>query len=488
MRKELKYLLFSLYGLLLYFTLFHHIGRQPIRTWDESLFACRALYMAENNSYMSNFIVLDEELLDHRNTKLPFTTWIQAASFKIFGLGEKALRIPIGLILLLSFFYSIYFSKREFQEPFYGILMSIILLTSIGFMRDHMARFGDHDVPFAAYSFLSVIFFYLYIENDKLKDLALFTFFSIAALLTKNLLSLAIIPGYIFYALYKKKLGVLLTQSSTYVAAFSLVASFTATVLFFENAFPGFFWRMWDYELFGRYQNTIDGHSGGFFYFFELLFSKHHFPWFVFVWTIPFIFLNKQNSKRMKDFSICILFCFLSYFIIVSLSSTKTAWYFAPLYMMNAYLMAMGMLSFYTMMLRLVEKNQLFKYSAISVLALTISFAFYNIMNKITYNPESFEKHEQYGLFLKQLEKDKPEIKSISILDNKFGANPVFYSQMYNVEKNYKTVYKRYGNVETGEVVLVCLDNMMDPIKREYQVTILDSFKYCRLMEIGIKK
>lgn len=488
MDSKIKYLLYSLYALLIYFTLFHHIGRHPIKTWDESLFACRALYMADNNAYMPNFNVLDKVLPDHRNTKPPFSTWIQAASFKIFGLSEQALRIPMGIILILCFLHTINFSRRQFHEPMYGILLSIILLTSVGFMRDHMARFGDQDVAFAAYSFLSILFFYLFCEYDKLKDLALFTFFSIAALLTKNLLSLVLIPGFILYALYKKKLLMLLRRSSTYVAAFALLASYIFTILFLENAYPGFFERMWDYELFGRYNKTIEGHSGGFFYVLDIYFSDYYSPWFVFAWTIPFIFFNKENSKKKKDLAVCMLLCYLSYFVIVSLSSTKTAWYFAPLYMISSYLIAMGMVNIYHMLRSLNQEDSGLKYTMLIMFIFLTAYAFYNVLNKVSYNPESEVKDEQYVLFLEHVERTKPSLKQFSIIDNNFGASPYFYSQMFNRNKDYEITVKRGGDRDKGEIVMVCLNNAMNPIKRRYHVNMIDSFKYCRLMEIGEEK
>ncbi len=487
MRKEFKYLLFVLYGLFVYLTLFNHIGKQPIKIWDESLFAGRAIYMADNNAYMPNFNKLDKVLPNHRNTKLPFTTFIQAASFKVFGVGEKSLRIPLGIILVLSFLYVIHFSRREFEEPLYGVLMSIILLTSIGFMRDHMARFGDQDIPFAAYSLLSILFFYLYVEQDKLKDLALFTFFSIAALLTKNLLSLILIPGLFLYAAYRGVFFKLLKRSSTYVAIFALVASYVATVVYLENAYPGFFYRMWDYELFGRYNNTIEGHSGGFFFYFELYFSHHHAPWFIFIWTIPFIFLNKNNSKKNKNFAVCLLLSFLSYFIIVSMSSTKTAWYYAPLYMINAYLMSMGLVNFYRMLVRHFNHSKVLKLLLISLLGMAIGYGTYFIMKKVAYLPDSDVKDEQYGHFIKQLAYSHPEIKEFSIIDNNFGSVAVFYARKYKKE-GYDIAVKRGGDREKGELVMVCLNNALNPIKRRYKITELDAYKYCKFLRIGEEK
>jgi len=488
MRKEFKYLLFAVYGLFIYLTLFNHIGKHPIKTWDESLFAGRAMYMAENNTYLPNFKKIDTILPNHKNTKLPFTTFIQAASFKVFGFGEKALRVPLALILVLCFFYVIRFSKQEFQEPAYGVIMSIILLTSIAFMRDHMARFGDQDVPFAVYSLLSILFFYRYCEHDKLKDLILFTCFSIAALLTKNLLSLILIPGLIVYAIYRGVFLKLFVRSSTYVAAFALVASYTFTILYLENAYPGFFERMWNYELFGRYKNTIEGHTGGFFYYFELYFTRRHAPWFAFLWTIPFIFLNPQNSKSSKNLAVCLLLAFLSYFIIVSMSSTKTAWYYAPLYMINAYLLAMGIVSFYRFVSPLTESSKYLKQVLWGLGISLATYGFYITMNDVSYNPDSIYKDEQYIHFMRQLEKTNPNLREYSIVDNNFGSVPVLYAQNFNKEKDYNIKVKRGGNRDKGEIVMVCLNNALNPIKRRYEITELDTFKYCHLIRIEEEK
>lgn len=488
MKKQFKYLFFLLYGFFIYVTLFNQIGTHPIKTWDESLFACRALYMADNFQYMPNFNALDPVLSDHRNTKLPFTTFIQAASFKIFGMGEKTLRVPLGIILLLCFLYIVRFSKEQFNEPAYGYILSVILLTSVGFMRDHMARFGDHDVPFAVYILLSILFFYRYCEYDKIKDLFLFTFFSIAALLTKNLLSLIVLPGLFVYAMYKGVFFKLLGRTSTYVAAFSLVASYAFTIVYLENAYPGFFLRMWDYELFGRFSETIEGHKGGFFFYFELFFSHHHAPWFAFLWTIPFIFGNRKESKKSKDLAVCLLLAFLSYFLIVSMSSTKTAWYYSPLYMISAMLMAMGIVNFYRILEPSFIENRNLKRVLWAIGLCLVGYGLFTTLSKVALYPETEVKEEQYGQFMEYVEYKRPELKEYIIVDNNFGTVPYLYAQKYNREKNFNIRLKRGGKRIEGEFVLVCLNNSLNPIKRRYHIEELEADGYCKLIKIGEEK
>ena len=475
---------FVAFLVLAYSTLFHHIGKQPIKIWDESLFSLRALYMSENNAYMPNFNVY-EGLDNHRNTKLPFTTIIQAASFKAFGLNEKALRIPIGIIFFLTLLSTVYFARKYLEDEMYAYVFSVIILTCFGFMRDHMGRFGDHDVPFACYNFLSLLFFYLYIKKEHIKYLVLFTICMIASLLTKNFLALLFLPGLAVYSMYKRKFFQYISSPAIYTAIFFLVASFTMTIVILEDAYSGYFYRMWDYELFGRYTSNIEGHKGGFFHFFEVWFSDFFEPWYAFIWTIPFIFLSKASSKENKDFSVLMLIAFLSYFLVISLSATKTYWYYAPIFFILAFLTANGNVNFYHWIQEKTKQNVISKYALIVIFFATSSFAIYNILHRVTYLPETQVKDEQYVHFLRQLEKTKPDLKEFSLCDNNFGTVAYFYAHSYNAEKGYNIRFRRGGKYEEGEKVMACLNNVMAPIKKRYHVTTLDSFKYCRILEIG---
>jgi len=107
-----------LLGILIYIPTFHFMGQVPIRHWDESLFGLRALHMYSTGDYMSNFD-LYEGLMDHRNTKLPFTTWIQVLFMKIVGINVIALRLPIALIFVATIGYIFRYTHKHLEIKTY---------------------------------------------------------------------------------------------------------------------------------------------------------------------------------------------------------------------------------------------------------------------------------------------------------------------------------------------------------------------------------
>lgn len=476
----------AIIGLLVvsYFSLFHKIGKEPIRIWDESLFALRATYMAENNAYMPNFNKLHPALPDHRNTKMPLLTMVQAASFKVFGLGERSLRIPLSIILVACFGYFIFFAKNTLGNIWIGLFTALGLLTAQGFLGDHMARFGDHDVVFGMFLFLSVCFYYRYIQNNQRKDIYLFGVFMLLSLLTKSILAFQFVPGIILYLAIKKRLQEQIKNPSTYIVAGAVLLVFIGMLGYLESCFPGFLERTWSYELGGRYSKTIEGHQGGFFYFLQLWATESFLPWFVFAPVGLYALLDKKGDERILDFIRLMCCIMLSAYLIFSFSQTKTFWYATPMYYPLAFISAFGV---WHIMLATRNVTAPWKYISNGLLLLCFLMSLSNVIDK-NINASNVGKDEQYKFFLKKLEKDSPTLKTFSIADNNFGTSAYFYTHQYNKHKNYDIEFRKGSKFEIGEIIMVCLNNTMDPIYTKYETKQLNQFKMCKLLEIVGRK
>jgi 4-amino-4-deoxy-L-arabinose transferase-like glycosyltransferase len=71
--------------------------------------------------------------------------WLQAASMKVFGINETALRFPsaaagVGIAILLF-----WFCATALQSPLTGVSSILFYAASVGFVGPHMGRSADLD-------------------------------------------------------------------------------------------------------------------------------------------------------------------------------------------------------------------------------------------------------------------------------------------------------------------------------------------------------
>jgi 4-amino-4-deoxy-L-arabinose transferase-like glycosyltransferase len=71
----------------------------PISLFDEALYANNALEMSHTNNF---FVLTLDYKPDLYNTKPPLAIWLMAASIKLFGANEWAIRFPSILAFILA--------------------------------------------------------------------------------------------------------------------------------------------------------------------------------------------------------------------------------------------------------------------------------------------------------------------------------------------------------------------------------------------------
>ncbi len=478
----LKYLGFLL---LVYFALFYKLGSNPIEIWDESLFSLRALHLYETGSYLVNFDNY-AYLPDHRNTKLPFTTFFQVLGYKLFGVNELGLRVPIVSIFLLTMLYVIKHFRSVHSSENGGFIFGLILITSTGLFGPHMARSGDHDVAFGCYLLLSTIFFGNYLHQGKSKSLILFTAAFIAAIMTKNLLAGLIFPGVFIYTLMSKNLVKCLKDYRIYLSVLCIAIIYCGSLWYFEWKYNGFISRMWGYELMGRYKSTIENHGGTATYYFNELIRKFS-PYYLMVIVSIALTLHKFLSSTIKQRILLASSVFLSYIFIISMSETKTFWYLAPCYIFGAYIVALGSLG----MLEIITIKYDKRFSiATTILLIALFLKLYVPIVDNNANPSrALHKDEKYGIFIEQILSKPEQIKEFTIIDNNFGSAAFFYKKKFEYENpNITITYQRSTDVEIGTTVVTCLQNVLNPLSDKYEYEVIDRWSDCKFLKILSKK
>ena len=474
-----------LFMLVLYFPTIHYINHLPIRWWDESLFGLRALHIYKTGDYLSNFQLYDG-LMDHRNTKLPFTTWIQVLFMKFLGVKVLALRLPVIMIFLATVAFTLRFAKKNLSAISIGVIFTLVTICSPGIVRDHILRTGDHDMAFLCYLFVMVISCFQYLECNSKKYLGLFAISLIAALLTKNLLAGAFLPGLLLYTIYSKKIIGVLTDKFVWIIILSVVGIFSGSVFYLNETYPGFVDRMWGYELMGRYIDAKDGHKGGFGFFLNDL-AVTSFK--IYFWMVPLsllVLFTKKLSGISSRLLICLGIVYFSYILIISFAETKLFWYGTPIIPVGAMMIGIALNHIYNVYI--LNKKKYLRYLILSVFAIIVFVIPYKGIVESIIQDQIMHGEERFGLFIKKISMDHPSIISFTLADKDFGTAAMWYKEQYNIENEYNINYKSNNTFGLGETVMTCLYDVTPNILKQYEVEVIQIWNNCQLIKIISEK
>lgn len=235
--------------------------------------------------------------------KQPLSLWAMAASMKIFGVNEIALRIPSILFstagIWLAFFIGKYFTneKAAFIAAFlYSVNGFIIELASGRTTTDHV------DVAFLFFIELAIFFAVLHVQ--KLKNLwSVCAGISIGlAILSKWLPALIALPIWLLLAVDSRKF----TLKSIFIN-FIIIIGCAAVValpwqLYIFHAFP--LEARWESAYnFKHITSVIEGHEGPFYYYFDVIRMNYGD-----LLYIPLIWFFWNLFKRYYDLKMLALF------------------------------------------------------------------------------------------------------------------------------------------------------------------------------------
>jgi len=147
-----------------YFPLCHRIDVFCIQLWDEGRNVANAVEMFNNHHWFTRYF---EGKPDMWELKPPLLVWFQVLSLKLFGFNELAARIPsmifsMGTVLLL-FWICIQVTGNAIA----GGISAVILVSCNGYIGEHVARFGEHDVLLSFFTTALVYFWYLFIKSGS---------------------------------------------------------------------------------------------------------------------------------------------------------------------------------------------------------------------------------------------------------------------------------------------------------------------------------
>ncbi len=480
-----KYLFFVLFCAVVYVPLFHHLTWEPVHNWDESLFAMRAGYMAEEGAYLPDYGHWVEGGPMHRNTKPPFTTWIQALSMKIFGVSELGLRLPVALSALATVFLFLWFFRKKIGDIRIGYCAGFVLVTSLGYLRAHAARTGDQDVPLAMYMLAGAFAFYQYIEEKdgkkRNKWLVILTFLLIISALTKYVFGLLFLPAFFIYAIYKKELWNILKRGSTWLAVLLFAAAVGGWLVVMEQRIPGFTSRMFYYEMVDRYTTVIEMHNRPFLYYFNNLWNGYFMPW-MFLLPIPLAMIFFKAFRAYRDIILLLFLCAIGLLLTVSFSKTKTTHYEIVVYPLLAFLSGIGLFQVLKVLGKM-GREKAHQPVAIAAAILMGWFFFaapsWRAFNKI-YKPKLTQNKLKYGYLFRRIASQRPGLKSFSVVHPSFDGQPAFYAGLFNRKKGYRIRMVHGAEaVSIGDTIMVCDKTISRALFKKFRLQGLESYEEC---------
>jgi 4-amino-4-deoxy-L-arabinose transferase-like glycosyltransferase len=484
---KIKWGAIILFALVAYFPLFLHLGSFPLKNFDESLFAIRAYKMAHYGEYLYNFRDLPDGP-SSTNVKPTFFTTIQALSYKIIGYNELALRIPVALCVVLLLFYFLRFSKQETGSYLFGFFCGMVLLTSIGFIRVHVARTGDHDAPLAVFGWLSLLYFFKYLQNDRQssRDLWIFTFFLIAGTLTKSVSGLFFCPAMLLYSLYKKQFVALLKTRDFWLAIAAFVISVGSFYVIREIEHPGFWKFIVKGELGGRYLGTLNGHNFPWYWYAVRLYKIKFMPWLLLL-PVGIGLMITDKNRRLADFGVLMTLAGITWMTVISTAQTKLEWYDASLYPVMAMLVGYVLYRAYQLVMSYVpiKSNALRSGLTVLIFILVFAFPYKKIIEKV-YQPKDIDyPGERYGLLISQVKNKYPDLKEFTIQYNSFSTHILFYQLVYNQHRGYHiSRIDKPEEARVGMTVMSCDPNDVKYLEENFVVEPITGKEGCKLLRL----
>lgn len=483
--KRVKLGIILVFLLACYFPIFLKLDAQPIKIWDESLFAMRAFYMADHSGYLANFDYFPG-ITFYRNLKPPLITIPQALSFKLLGYNELALRLPIALFVLASIYLTFQFYQKHLNSIWPGIWSGLILVTSAGYIRPHVARTGDHDVPFAFFILLLTILFFKYersqgkIRNWYLAGLGLFLYL---AFLTKSIMAFFVLPGFLVYSLYKKGILRIISDIKVWGTAFFVFGSVLLYYLTMEYFFPEF-WKYVTETVYGRYVEERNNQGQVFSFYWTNFCQSNFFPW-ILLLPINLILLWKAKFPTYwKDWIVLLWIVALTFLLIISFSETKLVWYDAAVYPIMS---ALGGITIYKIFEDWLTQSLRFRALSVSMLLLIFCIAYSQIIDRV-YNAAPLNADEKYAVFMKKVKNELPDLKEYTILCNPFNGQVGFYTAVFNKEKAYDIKVKlnsRNINFKEDLIVLCCHPGKLEKLKERYELEPFNWYQDCTLVKLN---
>ncbi|MBE5881086.1 MAG: hypothetical protein E7289_02060 [Lachnospiraceae bacterium] len=311
------------------FLAFYKLDVKYVDPWDEARHGVNAYEMANGGSLFQNTYL---RAADYYNLKPPLSMWCIMAGMALFGNGVFGLRFYSALCYVLLAVIAGLFIKKKYgkSESLFAIAFLAINTTSF---QAHMVRAGDADSLFVL--FFSLAMLCMMQIPEKKYNLYLCGLFFALAFLTKSFHAgvIAAIGGlYLLLTGQIKKLSlrnwlIFLVSIFVPILLWAVPRAMIDGLAFFE--------KMWETDVLGRTDGTLQNNIAPFTYYLEYYFgasSGKVTPYLcAFVICLIGLFLFSRNfTWQNREKYIGWLLWIVVPFVAFSLVTNKLLWYMYP--------------------------------------------------------------------------------------------------------------------------------------------------------------
>jgi 4-amino-4-deoxy-L-arabinose transferase-like glycosyltransferase len=261
--------------------------------------------------------------------KPPLFMWLMALPYQVFGVSNLATRIWSPVFGILSLVVVFYFGKKLYNR-YVGLLAVLVLGTFTAFYE--FATHAMTDIPLVFFIVSSLYFLFLSESTTKnaSRYVVLSGLFFGLALMTKQVQALLIpLIAFIYFMSTKRSIRFLFTKRFTIFWGVGLLV-FSPWVIYMTFRFGiDFLQSYFIYNSVTRAVNPLEGHIGGYLFYFDFLVRSENPLWVV---LLPFATgLCAFNSiiKRSKEDTLIIVWL-STVLAVFTLAQTKIYWYILP--------------------------------------------------------------------------------------------------------------------------------------------------------------
>lgn len=490
-----------LFGVVIYFPLFLHLDHGALYRWDEATNAFQAYEMLEKGNFLRRFFHGNPDTWE---TKPPLLTWIQAIFMKLFGYNELAIRLPSALAALGTIGLILRFLNKELNNIWAGIFAGIVLVTSNGYLKGHVARTGDHDALLIFFLVAGLIYFYKYLHGDsekRNKYLGIFVLALIGGVMTKSIAGLYYAPGLLLFTLLSKKFIPTIRQGYFWLGVLAFFVVIGAYYLSAEYFYPGYLMLVWENELFPRFFNSASSYSYNAmpepYHFTKILFTQN-FKWYISLLPLSLFLVWVKKDKPLSNFIVATGTTALLFHLIIS-KGTYNSWYNAPLFPLLAILVGAGL----SILFHAVRSHFQLKNVASSLFTLLFIMAiffrpYHDIIVSKVYFKEHWASDDIYGEYFEKLRREQPALKDFHVYYEVINRHFLFYENVYNDQYGYQITSCGAGpdiincpafrQAKVGSKVMICNEGIKNAFHKVFVSKAIGRYKACELYLIEQEK
>ncbi len=482
---KLLYVKYFLFFVVVYFSVFYNLNDMYIMIWDEARVACSSYEMLKSGNY---FAVTYLDALDDWSTKPILLNWIQALFIKIFSFSELSVRLPSALASCILCFAMLIFFKNRLYTLSFGFIITLVLVTSSGYTHfDHSVRTADYESVLSVFMITGCLQFYIYINENKDKNLLWAMLLFAAAVLVKGPAGLFFAPSLFIYTLIKKQFIRTLKNKYFYFGLVSFILLVGTIYFLREKAHPGYLKLFNEMEFLGRQNKAIEGHEGNFWFYLNAFIDLRFKAWYTLVPIGLFIGLFVAKEKFIKNLSLYFLILFIGFFLVISTAKTKCGWYDFSLFPIISYFAALPIWYFYQF---IITNNSLYQMPIYSkIFAYSFIFSTFYLpyksacMHTIDPGEEGFQHYNTVQHYLKL---KRPVIENSTIAVDGYFSPQLFY--VYKHDSYHLKIQKYQKEYFSGEKVIASEQSVIGYIESAYNVDVLDTFESLKVFKIISKK